>query len=169
MNPILELLESRYSFPLYEDNTFKKHLKDVEEGKCKKWCELGSYKESEKMRRQLLIERAKNDQIPQLTEKLENLLGILNWEKTKADTNVFLCKWYISELNKFKKKKKLTYKDTIKLDDLFNNMPSKLHPLKAYITKQVVLGFIEKALTRDDDFKQKLFELLQIYNFIGTL
>ena len=167
-NPILALITRRFG-SLYEDTVFKEHEENVKQGKEKHWSKMGSFKKSEKRRKELIIQRALKDQIPQLMEKLDFVFGYLTWEKSNIDRKLFLCKFYINELKRLKNKKKFSYKDSIKLDDLFSKEPSKFHPLKAYISKQVVLGFIEKAIVSDKEFRQELAKIIQIYNLLGSL
>jgi len=167
-NPILALILQRFD-SLYEDNTFKQHEENVKQGKEKHWANMGTFKESEKRRKELIIQRSLNDQIPQIMDKLDFVFGYLTWEKSYIDRKLFLCKYYIDELKRLKRKKKFTYKDSIKVDDLFSKEPSKLHPLKTYISKKVVLGFIEKAIVSDKEFRQELSKIIQTYNLLGGL
>lgn len=167
-NPILGLILKRFA-DLYEDTTFKQHEENVKQGKEKHWADMGSFKECEKRRKELLIQRALKDQIPQIMNKLDFVFGYLTWEKSYIDRELFLCKFYINELKRLKNKKKFTYKDSIKVDDLFSKEPSKFHPSRAYINKQVVLGFIEKAIVSDKEFRQELAKIIQTYNLLGGL
>lgn len=167
-NPILALIVRRFD-SLYEDTVFKEHEENVKQGKEKHWAKMGSFKKCEKRRKELLIQRALKDQIPQIMDKLDFVFGYLTWEKSYIDRKLFLCKFYINELKRLKNKKKFTYRDSIKVDDLFSKEPSKFHPLRAYISKQVVLGFIEKAIVSDKEFRQELAKIIQTYNLMGSL
>lgn len=167
-NPILGLILKRFG-DLYEDTTFKQHEENVKLGKEKHWANMGSFKKSEKRRKELIVERTLNDQIPQLIEKLNYVLGYYLWEQIYTNKNIFLCKYYINKLNKLKNKKKLTYKQAIKVDDLFSDIPENIHKTKNNITKEQVLGFIEKAIVSDKEFRQELSKIIQTYNLLGGL
>lgn len=167
-NPVLALILKRFG-DLYEDTTFKQHEENVKQGKEKHWANMGSFKKSEKRRKELIIERTLNDQIPQLIEKLNYVLGYYLWEQIYTNKNIFLCKYYINKLNKLKNKKKLTYKQAIKVDDLFSDIPENIHKTKNNITKEQVLGFIEKAIVSDKEFRQELSKIIQTYNLLGGL
>lgn len=167
-NPILGLILKRFG-DLYEDTTFKQHEENVKQGKEKHWANMGSFKECEKRRKELIIQRTLKDQIPQLIEKLNYVLGYYLWEQIYTNKNIFLCKYYINKLNKLKNKKKLTYKQAIKVDDLFSDIPENIHKTKNNITKEQVLGFIEKAIVSDKEFRQELSKIIQTYNLLGGL
>lgn len=167
-NPILALILKRFG-DLYEDTVFKEHEENVKQGKEKHWANMGSFKESEKRRKELIIQRTLKDQIPQLIEKLNYVLGYYLWEQIYTNKNIFLCKYYINKLNKLKNKKKLTYKQAIKVDDLFSDIPENIHKTKNNITKEQVLGFIEKAIVSDKEFRQELSKIIQTYNLLGGL
>lgn len=167
-NPVLALILKRFG-DLYEDTTFKQHEENVKQGKEKHWANMGSFKKSEKRRKELIVERTLNDQIPQLIEKLNYVLGYYLWEQIYTNKNIFLCKYYINKLNKLKNKKKLTYKQAIKVDDLFSDIPENIHKTKNNITKEQVLGFIEKAIVSDKEFRQELAKIMQTYNLLRGL
>ena len=167
-NLILNLLISRFG-ELYTDNTFEKHLTDAKAGKCKAWTDYPTHEECEKVRKELIIQRTLNDQIPQVEEKLNLLLGNLLFTKADTDMKIYLCSHYLKKLKKFKNKKKLTYKDTYKVDDLFREQPTyeevKKH-VKIDLTPEMVLGFVEKY-SGNTKFMDQLFNIATLSKLNG--
>lgn len=170
MNPIADLLFTRYG-ELYEDNTFNRHLADAKAGKVRAWTDYPTHKECEAVRKQLIIDRTLNDQIPQVMEKLNEVLGTFLYEKMATEQKVQLCNFYISKLNKLKNKKNFSYNDTYKVDNLFAELPdakTMKRYTKAEITPDVILGYITH-LVGDPAFRKKLQDLLNVAELMGRI
>lgn len=150
---------------LYPDTVLKQYEKDIADGKIKRWTELGSKKECEKARKELSIRIAKIDKMPALKEELEELYGRLLHTYYEQIELLNECVYRMNKLHKLQTKKNFTYKDTYKLDNLFEGdapVNKKLKFSKESSEKQF-LGYLDQAILRKDkEFLSRVIISMQI-------
>lgn len=168
-NPILKRIVERFGF-VYEDYICTDYSNKVSKGLKKGWWSYSTKKECEAKRQELIIESIKKDKIPQLKERLNYVMGSLLSEAHNSNYLIVLCHYYLEKLKKIENKKKLTYKDAIKVDDLFSEVPAdlKLKGFKMDISPDVILGYVGKNIS-NVKFRNELKKILETYNLLGEL
>lgn len=168
-NPILKRIAERFG-SIYDDNICTDYSIKVSQGLKKGWWSYSTKKECEAKRQELIIESVKKDKIPQLKERLQYVMGSLLSEAHISNYLIVLCHYYMEKLKKIENKKKLTYKDAIKVDDLFSEVPTdlKLKGFKMDVSPDVILGYVEKNIS-NVKFRNELKKILEIYDLLGEL
>lgn len=168
-NPILKRIAERFG-SIFEDNICTDYSIKVSQGLKKGWWSYATKKECEAKRQELIIESVKKDKIPQLKERLQYVMGSLLSEAHISNYLITLCHYYLEKLKKIENKKKLTYKDAIKVDDLFSEVPAdlKLKGFKMDISPDVIIGYVEKNIF-NDKFRDELIRILETYKLMGEL
>lgn len=169
LNPILKRIAEHFG-SIYEDNICTDYSIKVSQGLKKGWWSYATKKECEAKRQELIIESIKKDKIPQLKERLQYVMGSLLSEAHSSNYLIVLCHYYLKKLEKIEKKKNLAYKDAIKVDDLFSEIPAdlKLKGFKMDISPDVILGYVGRNIS-NVKFRNELKKILETYNLLGEL
>ena len=155
MSKIQEMLSDGFytsGWASYPDTVMKQYDKDIADGKIKHWSDLGSHKECEKARKELIIKIAKVDRMPAMKKELEELYGRLLHNYYEQIELLNECIFRINKLNKLQAKKNFTYKDTYRLDDLFvGEAPiNKKLKLSKESNENQFFGYLDAAILRKD-------------------
>jgi len=148
----------------FHDSVFDKYWKDVEEGKAKLLGDMPKGT-AEPFRKQQCIDNRKIDHLPQLKSYYESKLAQALIKQNDAINRIKVCNYKLKLVNKYLNKKKLTYKDVFKIDDIPALPTPEKSKLKPILSDDIVINWIKERLyySKDEKFTKQLENVINEY------